>query len=127
MNRIRALLRRRLEDWKERLGPERCAGRRHRRACSNGWAAIEDELIQSELTSPGDTLNYREQLFEKLSALTPVVASADTAPTKQSHQVHDKLAAQIDEQLAALDDLIEGDLAALNDRLAASDHPIVAP
>ena len=37
--------------------------------------------MQVEFTADGDTLNYREKLFEKLSALPPVVASADARPT----------------------------------------------
>ncbi len=76
--------------------------------------AIEAKLVQEELTSPGDTLNYREMLFEKLSGLPPVVASADAKPTVQSHAVYEKLAGQIDTELAALTALMDGDLAALN-------------
>jgi len=73
---------------------------------------IEDALVQKEFTSFGDALNYREMLFEKLGNLPPIVRSADTKPTQQSHQVFDKLAAQADQELAALQALIDGDLAA---------------
>ena len=44
-----------------------------------------------------------EKLLEKLGQLVPVVASADTAPTKQSYQVYEKLAGQINEQLGRLE------------------------
>lgn len=87
--------------------------------------AIEQELVQVELTSDGDSLNYREMLFEKLGALAPVVSSADARPTVQSHGVYDKLAGQIDEQLAALRSVVDGDLADLNRRLADLDVAIV--
>ncbi len=80
--------------------------------------AVEAELVQAELTSEGDSLNHREKLFEKLGALAPVVASADTAPTAQSYRVYDKLAGQAAQQLAALDALCDGDLNALNQQLA---------
>ena len=57
--------------------------------------------MQAEFTSDGDTLNYREKLFEKLSGLPPVVSSADARPTTQSYAVYRKLAGQADEQLSA--------------------------
>jgi len=80
---------------------------------------IEDHLVQVEFTSEGDSLNYREQLFEKLTALEPIVSSADTRPTTQSHAVYAKLAGQIDEQLAAFQSAIDTDLAAVNRQLVA--------
>jgi photosystem II stability/assembly factor-like uncharacterized protein len=123
VNRIRAL-ERRLGDWKSRIDEEADASSERAgelAASIDGLVerleGIEGELVQSEFTNPGDTLNYREKLIEKLSALPPVVGSADAAPTKQSYEVFDKLAGQIDEQLGALDELIQGDLATLNDRL----------
>jgi photosystem II stability/assembly factor-like uncharacterized protein len=94
-------------------------------ALEEAMSAIENELVQVELTSEGDSLNYREMLFEKLSGLAPVVSSADARPTVQSHLVYEKLSGQIDEQLAALRSVIDGDLAALNRRLAELDLAII--
>ena len=51
---------------------------------------VEDRLVQVEFTADGDSLNYCEQLFEKLSGLPPVLASAT-------------LSALIDGELAELD------------------------
>ncbi len=51
------------------------------KALSDQLAAVEDQLVQVEFTSDGDTLNYREKLFEKLSSLPAVVGSADARPT----------------------------------------------
>ena len=131
VNRIRAL-KRRLDDWVERLDDDSAPGnddatemRAAIKAVSERLQAVEDELVQSEFTSEGDTLNYREKLIEKLSGLPAVVGSADTAPTKQSHQVYEKLSGLINEQLATLDEVIEGDLTALNQRLADSGLAIV--
>ena len=95
------------------------------RSVCESLAAIESELVQKELTSDGDSLNYREQLFEVLSGLEPVVSSADARPTKQSHDVYAKLSARADELLAQLTSVREGELASLNSRLAGSAHPIV--
>jgi hypothetical protein len=83
--------------------------------------AVEAELVQVELTSDGDTLNYREKLFEKLSDLPPVVASADARPTTQSYGVYEKLAGQADEQLSTLTALIDVDLAQVNGQLSQLD------
>ncbi|MGI9598594.1 MAG: VPS10 domain-containing protein, partial [Acidimicrobiales bacterium] len=93
VNRIRAM-RKRLDDWAERLagrgeGDELIAAVRETR---ERIETIEHELVQAEFTSEGDTLNYREKLFELLSALPAVVGRTDTRPTKQSLQVYDKLA-----------------------------------
>ncbi|MEL7158305.1 MAG: hypothetical protein AAFN30_17135 [Actinomycetota bacterium] len=127
VNRIRAL-QHRLDDWQDRLDTDdeqQAAASEAAQAVLDRIEAIEGELVQSEFTSAGDTLNYREMLFEKLAALAPVVGSADAAPTKQSFQVYEKLAAQIDDQLGALDEVIEGDLADVNRRLAELDLHIV--
>ena len=94
-------------------------------ALDESLTAIEHELVQVELTSEGDSLNYREMLFEKLGALAPVVSSADARPTVQSHLVYEKLAGRIDEQLSALRSVLDGDLAALNRRLADLDVAII--
>ncbi|MEE9416404.1 MAG: hypothetical protein V3V01_14065, partial [Acidimicrobiales bacterium] len=80
---------------------------------------VEAELVQVEFTSEGDSLNYREKLFEKLTALPPVVGSADKRPTTQSHAVYDKLAGQTNTQLAALAGLRDTELSQLNEKLTA--------
>jgi photosystem II stability/assembly factor-like uncharacterized protein len=117
VNTIRSL-KRQLGDWGTRLADNEsmAAAIPSLTAQLDG---IENELVQPEFTSDGDTLNYREKLFEKLSGLPPVVSSADARPTTQSYAVYKKLAGQADEQLSALTALIEGDLAQLNDQLAA--------
>lgn len=86
---------------------------------------VENRLVQPEFTGRGDTLNYREMLFEKLAGLVPVVASADARPTTQSYAVYDKLAGQIDEQLAALEDLCSTQVATVNERLSALDVAVI--
>ncbi|NNF62616.1 MAG: glycosyl hydrolase [Acidimicrobiia bacterium] len=88
-------------------------------------ADVESGLVQAELKSEGDTLNYREQLFEKLAGLPPVVSSADSKPTQQSQEVFAKLSAQADDLLARLDGVVTGEVAALNAKLADSGMDIV--
>jgi len=125
VNDIRAI-KKRIADWSDRL--RRVNGERTDdalavieagKALTDELEAVEDQLVQKELTSFGDALNYREMLFEKLTGLPPIVRSADAKPTQQSVAVFEKLAGQADEQLAALHELVDGDLAELNHRLAA--------
>jgi len=120
VNTIRSL-RAQLGDWSKRLEGDEAAADSVAAATTFGerLTEFENELVQVEFTSEGDSLNHLEQLFEKLSALVPVVSSADTRPTVQSHQVYEKLAGQIDERLAALDAAVADGLGEINGRLAA--------
>jgi hypothetical protein len=118
VNTIRSL-KRQLGEWSTRLADNESAAGAVAAAAAlqEQLERVEAELVQAEFTSDGDSLNYREKLFEKLGGLPAVVASADARPTTQSYAVYDKLAGQADEQLAALAALVEGDLAALNSQL----------
>ena len=79
---------------------------------------VEAALVQKEFTSFGDALNYREMLFEKINGLPPVIRSADAKPTQQSYDVFEKLSGQADIQLAAMQALVDGDLAKINNQLS---------
>ena len=119
INTIRSL-KRQLDEWAKRLSNSEVAAADtivSTKVLSDRLAAVENELVQSEFTSDGDTLNYREKLFEKLSDLPPVVGSADARPTTQSYAVYRKLAGQADEQLSALGALVDEELANLNAQL----------
>ncbi len=119
VNTIRSL-RSQLDDWSKRLADDEAAA--DTIAASGAFVEqlteFENEFVQVEFTSEGDSLNHLEQLFEKLSALAPVVSSADTRPTVQSHRVYEKLAGQIDERLAAFDAAVTEGLGRINAQLA---------
>jgi hypothetical protein len=120
VNTIRSL-RRQLDEWTQRLAAEGDTAKgliETANGIRQRLEAIENELVQREFTADGDTLNYREKLFEKLSDLPPVVGSADARPTTQTYAVYEKLAGQADEQLAALGAVLDGDVAQLNRELA---------
>ena len=118
VNTVRSL-KRRLADWAQRLADDESAAGvvAAAKVLTEQLERIETELVQVEFTSDGDTLNYREKLFEKLMELPPVVASADARPTTQSYAVYRKLAGLADMQLSALSALIAGDLAQFNRQL----------
>ena len=126
VNLIRSL-RRQLDDWRCRLTGRDDATRvlTAMESVLAKLGAVEDVLVQKEFTADGDTLNHREQLFELLGGLAPIVSSADARPTEQSYAVFEKLASKADAQLATLHELVNGELAEVNAQLAALGIDIV--
>ena len=120
-------IKKRIADWSERLKDDKAAAKvlAAGERVVKKLDVIEGALVQKELTSFGDALNYREMIFEKLSGLPPIVRSADTKPTQQSHDVYDKLAGQADKQIAAMHKVIDGDLAKVNAQLAKLNVDII--
>lgn len=127
VNEMRAI-REQLKDWADRLD---------RNNVNHGTANtardlqqkvfdIESSLIYPELREGWlGMLNKGVQLIPKLTALPPVIAAGDYRPTDQAGQVYEKLAGQIDEQIAAYKSLVAGDLAAFNQTLAETQIPVV--
>ena len=75
---------------------------------------IELALVQRDSDFDADRLMQAAGLNQKLAAVTSVASSADAVPTRPSRDVFATLEERIDEQLAALDSVVEGDLAELN-------------
>ena len=71
---------------------------------------IEDQLIQSAYRGARDRLDLPVRLNRKLAELTAAVANADFAPPQQAYQVFDYLSADIDQQLVALQQVIDDDV-----------------
>jgi hypothetical protein len=65
-------------------------------------------------------------LNAKLAALASAVGSADAAPTRQSREVFDVLSGHLDRQLERLQQLLDGDLASINEALHAQGVAIIA-
>ncbi|MDA0244214.1 MAG: glycosyl hydrolase [Chloroflexi bacterium] len=111
-----------LERLKEHAGAERIAALG--KMVVERLSAVESELINPDF-GEGDSLNKAEKLNAKLLALPSVVASADTQPTSQSYAVFEYVAGLVDEQLAALNDVVETELAGFNGLLAELAVPSV--
>jgi len=77
-------------------------------------SAVEGELYQVKNQSSQDPLNYPIKLNNKIAALMGVVESAEAAPTAQSSGVFSDLTAQLEVQLAKLNDIYGRDLESLN-------------
>jgi photosystem II stability/assembly factor-like uncharacterized protein len=82
---------------------------------------IEKRIIIPDLRSGwADNLNNGVRLFEKLAALTAVVELGDYRPTDVSYTVFEHLASQIDNHIAAFNQLVEAELPALNKKVSES-------
>ncbi len=86
---------------------------------------IEDELIVPGYHKDTFGLNERSRLHEKLASIISVVASADARPTAQARELAGVYGEQIRTQLAALDEVLDGDLAEFNELIKAADLPAV--
>jgi hypothetical protein len=88
-------------------------------------SAVEAEIYQVKNRSSQDPLNYPIRLNNKIAALAGVVASADAAPTDQSLQVFEQLAAALQLQLDRLKAILDADVPAFNKLVKDSDVPAV--
>ena len=87
---------------------------------------IEEQLIQSEYRGARDRLDMPARLNRKLAELTAVAAAADFAPPQQAYQVFDYLSAEIDGQLASLQQVIDDDVAQFANLVRDLDIPVIA-
>jgi hypothetical protein len=81
---------------------------------------VEGEIYQYRNRSSQDPLNYPIRLNNKLAALQGIVESGDYKPTAQSHEVFKQLSGRLDKELARLDALVKGELAAFNKQLSGA-------
>jgi hypothetical protein len=71
-------------------------------------ATIEDSIYQTKIRASEDPLNFPIRINNKIAALGGVVASGDGPPTAQSDSVFRLLTTQLDVQLRALHDALQG-------------------
>ncbi len=87
---------------------------------------IEEQLIQSAYRGARDRLDLPVRLNRKLAELTAVVAAADFAPPQQSYEVFGYLSGEIDQQLTALQQVIDDDVAQFANLVRDLDIPAIA-
>ena len=87
---------------------------------------IESELIQVK-SGDFDRMSQPQRLNAKLAELTSVVASADSAPTRQSYEVFEDLSARTEAQLQRLKEAIDTDLAEFANMLHELEVPAIQP
>jgi hypothetical protein len=88
------------------------------RTVADRLSAVEREIYQVRNRATKDPLNFPPKLNNKLAVLGTVVDSADARPTDSSYAVFKELSAQLDTQLARLDQITREDVAAFNALLA---------
>ncbi len=86
---------------------------------------IEEEIIQVKIKAGQDALNYPIKLNNKIAALTGVVSSADTRPTKQARDVFDELSARLEGHLEKFRSIRDADLGAFNALVRSLEVPAV--
>ena len=84
---------------------------------------VEEALIQTKAKSGQDVLNFPVRLNNDLVALSGVVDSATSAPTKQSYEVFDMVGKAVDEQLAKWKTILSTDVAAYNNLVKQQEVP----
>ena len=83
----------------------------------NQLTTVETSLYQVKNQSGEDPLNFPIQLNNKVAAIQGVVESADSAPTAQSSEVFDMLAAKVNQQLSTLDNAVKIEIPKVNQML----------
>lgn len=99
-------------------------------ALDKATAPIEEKLLQVKSRSSQDPLNFPVMLNDQLMGLGRTVDSADAAPTKQALERYNDLVGQLNPLVAGWKKLLDGELAALNDRIQKASIPrieITAP
>ena len=90
-------------------------------------SAIEDELFQVKYKGERDRLNFPVRLNRKLGELAAVVASSDSAPTRQTYDVFADISGRIDVQLQALQHVLDEDLHRFINLVHEMEVPVIAP
>ena len=93
------------------------------KALDTKMTEVEEALIQTKAKSGQDVLNFPVRLNNHLVALSGVVGSADSAPTKQSYEVFDMLSKAVDEQLVKWKAIVSTDVAAYNNLMKQQEVP----
>jgi hypothetical protein len=95
------------------------------KALDKKMTEVEEALIQTKAKSGQDVLNFPVRLNNHLVALSGVVGSADSAPTRQSYEVFDMLSKDVDEQLAKWKAILATDVKSYNDLIRQQEVPAV--
>jgi photosystem II stability/assembly factor-like uncharacterized protein len=86
---------------------------------------IEEVLYQTKAKSGQDVLNYPIRLNDKIAGLFNVVASGQTAPSKQAVEAFADLKGQADIALTSLKGMMDKDLKALNQMIHEKMVPVI--
>ncbi len=112
-------------DRAEKLGKGK-ALKDQAKAMNEKLTAIEKKLVNPELKSSQDVLNFPPALDHQFVGIASVAASADTAPTDTSYTYFKELEGKLAALQAELKALLDKDLAEFNKAVRNADIPPVA-
>ena len=75
---------------------------------------IEESLVQLKADGQLGGISHEARLDGKLAELTVVVSSGDNPPTSQAYAVFEEVSGRLDEVLARLEQVREGDVGRLS-------------
>ncbi len=113
-----------VEGWSKRLSSQPEVVQAANRTLEK-LAAIEDALILPGEQKNTYELSVRPRLNSWLSSLVPIIGSGDGRPTAAAEALVAEYSGRIDEQLAALAQVLAEDVAALNQAIQGADAPPV--
>jgi photosystem II stability/assembly factor-like uncharacterized protein len=86
---------------------------------------LEQNLLQNKAKAMQDLLAYPIRLNDKMAGIAGVVSSADTKPTKASHDVFNDISSKIDKTSEKLKKIVEEDVPAFNNMVKQNQLPAI--
>jgi hypothetical protein len=96
------------------------------RALDQKMTPVEGLLMQVKMKSSEGNLGYPNMLNEQYATFNEVVQYVDAAPTAQELLVFDELHSRLSAQLASWQEIVRGDVPALNDLMRKHGVPTLA-
>ncbi|MEX2314584.1 MAG: hypothetical protein WD628_02635, partial [Thermomicrobiales bacterium] len=85
----------------------------------------ENNIVESRSRGAADSFNYPPKVNSKLASLQSTVSYGDSRPPEQTREVFAMLSQQADDGIAALQQMIDREVAQLNQKLAESGVPAI--
>ncbi|HLO44450.1 MAG TPA: hypothetical protein VK175_08965 [Leadbetterella sp.] len=86
---------------------------------------LEQNLLQNKAKAMQDLLAYPIRLNDKMAGIAGVVSSADTKPTKASHEVFNDISSKIDKTSEKLKKIVDEDVPAFNNLVKQNQLPAI--
>ncbi|MCB0846972.1 MAG: glycosyl hydrolase, partial [Bacteroidetes bacterium] len=96
------------------------------KAINKSMTEVEEALYQTKNRSRQDPLNYPIRLNNKLAAVGSLSGMGDYRPTDQAEAVYDEISAQIDEELAKWEKILNEDIPRLNQEVKEKDVDMIS-
>ena len=119
VNRIRRM-KKQLRELPSRLPKRNRTLARQAETLASRLEAVEGTLVNIHRETPRDVLRHTAGLDDTLGDVISVVAIADFAPTDQAKEVAQDACSKVDKQIAKLEKLVDGPIAALNAKMDAA-------